>query len=340
LGSVDNTSDASKPVSTATQTALDGKVDESLVDAKGDLIVASAADTPARLAVGTNGHVLTADSAEATGVKWAAAAGGEHDHDADYQPLDSDLTAVAGLSPSNDDLLQRKSGAWTNRTPAQVKTDLALTAGDVGLGNVTNTAQQPLDSDLTTIAGLTATTDNVIQSVGSAWASRTPAQVKATLALAKGDVGLGNVDNTADASKAFASSQITSGTLDIARIPTGSTSSTVPLGNHTHSAALVPFAPQTFTDGATITLDASLGTFFRGTLGGNRTLAAPSNGTDGQRILVAAAAGASIRTLTVSAFTLISGVTSPISIPANKTWWGGLVLSSGTWWLIASAVQA
>lgn len=61
--------------------------------------------------------------------------------------------------------------------------------------------KQPLDSDLTTIAGLTATTDNVIQSVGSAWASRTPAQLKTTLALAKGDVGLGNVDNTSDATK-------------------------------------------------------------------------------------------------------------------------------------------
>lgn len=43
--------------------------------------------------------------------------------------------------------------------------------------------KQPLDSDLTTIAGLTATTDNFIVSVASAWASRTPSQVRTTLAL-------------------------------------------------------------------------------------------------------------------------------------------------------------
>ena len=50
-------------------------IQNAIVDAKGDLIGATAADTPARLAVGTNGQVLTADSTEATGLKWATAAG-------------------------------------------------------------------------------------------------------------------------------------------------------------------------------------------------------------------------------------------------------------------------
>jgi hypothetical protein len=51
-------------------------IQNAIVDAKGDLIAASAADTPARLAVGTNGQVLTADSAESTGLKWATATSG------------------------------------------------------------------------------------------------------------------------------------------------------------------------------------------------------------------------------------------------------------------------
>jgi hypothetical protein len=54
-------------------TAATTYVANSLVDAKGDLIVATADNTVTRLAVGgTNNHVLMVDSATATGVKWAA----------------------------------------------------------------------------------------------------------------------------------------------------------------------------------------------------------------------------------------------------------------------------
>ena len=63
----------------ATNTDLDftwsaAGIAATIVDAKGDLIAATAADTVSRLAVGANGTVLTADSAEATGLKWATPA--------------------------------------------------------------------------------------------------------------------------------------------------------------------------------------------------------------------------------------------------------------------------
>ena len=41
------------------------------------------------------------------------------------QDSDSDLTAIAALTPANNDFLQRKSGAWTNRTPTQAQADIA-----------------------------------------------------------------------------------------------------------------------------------------------------------------------------------------------------------------------
>jgi hypothetical protein len=52
-------------------------IPESIIAAKGDLIVGTANDTPGILSVGTNGHTLVADSTVSpTGLKWAAPASG------------------------------------------------------------------------------------------------------------------------------------------------------------------------------------------------------------------------------------------------------------------------
>lgn len=60
------------------------------------------------------------------------------------QPLDADLTTIAALTPSNDDVMQRKAGAWAARTMAQFYADI----GTAGL-----TAALALKADLTAVNG-------------------------------------------------------------------------------------------------------------------------------------------------------------------------------------------
>lgn len=135
---------------------------------------------------------------------WAAPTGGSGD--------------VIGPASVTDDLPAIFDGTTgkliKQKTYAAFKTLLALVKGDVGLGNVDNTTdankpistatqtaldgKQPLDSDLTTIAGLVATTDNFIQSKASAWASRTVAQVKTDLGLTGTNSGDQTITLTGD----------------------------------------------------------------------------------------------------------------------------------------------
>lgn len=89
-----------------------------------------------------------------------------------FQPLDSDLTAIAGLTATTDNFIQSKSSAWTSRTPTQVAADLVTPL---------STSLQPLDTDLTTIGGLSPSNDDFMQRKAGAWANRTPAQVQADL---------------------------------------------------------------------------------------------------------------------------------------------------------------
>ena len=78
---------------------------KSAINAKGDLIVGSADDTPAILSVGTNGHFLKANSSAATGVEWAS-----------IPTINAinDIGDVTITSVATGDFLKYNGSAWVN----------------------------------------------------------------------------------------------------------------------------------------------------------------------------------------------------------------------------------
>lgn len=104
-------------VDTQMKTNADAAIAKSIVDAKGDIIAATAADTVSRLAVGTNGQVLTADSTAGTGLKWATAASG------------GAYTSLASGSITNGLSLTSISGSYTDLL--LVLTNFAPTVTDI-----------------------------------------------------------------------------------------------------------------------------------------------------------------------------------------------------------------
>jgi hypothetical protein len=79
------------PIGTGTHSH--NEIATTIVDAKGDLIAATAADTVARLAVGANDTVLTADSSTATGLKWGTVSAGSN-----WSLLNTGGTALTGAT--------------------------------------------------------------------------------------------------------------------------------------------------------------------------------------------------------------------------------------------------
>jgi hypothetical protein len=117
------------------------------------LTAASDASVNAHIADTTAAHAASSISASPSGgsltgadvqAQLSQAASAIAANAASKQPLDPDLTQIASLTPTPDGIMQGEGGApgavWMVHTPAQVKTTLALTKTDVGLGNVDNTS--------------------------------------------------------------------------------------------------------------------------------------------------------------------------------------------------------
>jgi len=170
LGSADDTSDADKPISTATQTALDLKADDSdLTSHTGDTLNPHAV-TKAQVGLGSADNTSDADKPVSTATQTAL----------DLKADDSDLTSHTGntLNPH------------------------AVTKAQVGLGSADNTsdADKPVSTATQTALDLKADDSDLTSHTGNTLNPH---------AVTKAQVGLGSADNTSDVDKPVSTAQQT-----------------------------------------------------------------------------------------------------------------------------------
>lgn len=128
-----------------------GVVQKDIVDAKGDIIAATAADAVARLPAGTNTHVLTADSSEATGLKWAPSPA------VDVVTTKGDLIAATAA----DTVARLGVGSNTQVLTADSSTSTGLAWTTPTTGTVTNvTGTAPIVSSGGATPAISVTTNN------------------------------------------------------------------------------------------------------------------------------------------------------------------------------------
>lgn len=101
-------------VTSAIQTQLTARTEKATLTTKGDIYAATASATPARLGVGTNDQVLTADSSTATGLAWKTPS-------ASALPSVSTKTSAYTLTTSDDYIIaDASSAAFTLTLPTAV----------------------------------------------------------------------------------------------------------------------------------------------------------------------------------------------------------------------------
>ena len=247
LGNVDNTSDADKPVSTAAQTALDAKQSTS---AKGQANGYASLDSGGKVPVSQ----LPNSIMEYQGV-WNASTNTPTLANGTGSPGDVYRVSVAGtalsLTFAVGDYVIYNGSTWEKSDTTDAVSsvagrtgDVTLTSSDVGLGNVDNTsdANKPISSATQTALDAKQAT------ITAGTTSQYYRGDKTFQTLDKSAVGLGNVDNTSDASKPISTAtqtaldaKLTTANYVVRETPTGSV-------NGTNTSFTLAFTPASGTE--------------------------------------------------------------------------------------------
>ena len=234
LSNVDNTSDANKPISTAQQTALDGKANTS------------------------HSHTISNVTGLQTALDGKQAAG-------DYATLDGTGKVPSFQLPSFvDDVLEfatlaafpatGESGKmyaalntnriyrWSGSTYVEISASPGSTdAVPEGSGNLYFTSARALAAvTWTTLTGIPAWITAATTYGQSLLAASSASATKTLLALVKGDVGLGNVDNTADSAKPISTATQTALDLKANQSALDTTNAAVALKRNIYSGTTAP----------------------------------------------------------------------------------------------------
>lgn len=284
---------------------------------------ATANDTDANLKnranhTGTQTASTISDFSTAADARVAAASG------VSIQPIDSDLTTIAAIAPTNDDIIQRKAGAWTNRTMAQVKTDLALVKGDVGLGNVDNTSDATKNAASATLTNKDLTSGtNTFPTLNQ---NTTGSAAKWTTAR---NIAGNSVDGSANAT--FANKFIVQGTTDagltaaqfLGSLGTGIVKNTTTTGVLSIAAAGTDYqAPialtTTGTSGAATLISNTLNIPQYSAGGGGDASTNTASSVDGEITLFSGTAGKTLKRATGTGIaTVTSGVLGTVTAPSG-----------------------
>jgi hypothetical protein len=101
---------------TAGVATANAAVPKSTVTTKGDLIAATASSTVTRVAVGTNGYVLTADSTQAAGIKWGSVYSPDlvlNAKTASYTLISSDVNKLVTMTSASATNITIPNGVFT-----------------------------------------------------------------------------------------------------------------------------------------------------------------------------------------------------------------------------------